>query len=473
MPVESSLATNEGKSMTQGTTTKAPSTRALGHSSHVALTGPPRLTGGYIPIRTVELSMAWGLLMAGDLKPIDVRTWLSVLEMRERRKHIGKGRKAQYPLTELQRLTGGGVASLKSSLRRLRSSNLVRWSPTTPSVATSPDELTTGSLEDVWSVYHSMPKSRKIVPVPRRVLRLLAGGVTRSVLATTLAQLTCCLFYHKTSGWNPTGSCKASWIAKTFGISKRGVSRARLHLVELGLLAPKDSPGQWHLNRYGSTFSVNLSWSQAQTQAVPSAVGEGTGPSKEQSSPMELSTGRETPQSFSTAKVSTPNPGFGSRLSTPIKTNASSNEELKNHKPRSAGPNGVCKEQGGKLPKPNLRKVIKQDLSSIPRLLELFEQAKAQGLVRNGHLHQLNFIAAAEHARVRGSSNPPGLFMHLVRKKLWHFITEADEDAVRAKLSQHLYGFSEMERPRSSTPIDEDDWNVDEINLSTVFDLFE
>lgn len=426
----------------------------------------PSLAGGYIPIRTVELSMAWGLLLAGDLKPLDVRTWLSVLEMRERRKHIGKGRKAQYTLTELQRLTGGGVVSLKGSLRRLRSSNLVRWSPTAPSVATSPDELTTDSLEAVWSIYHSIPKSRKLVPVPRRVLRLLAGGVTRSVLATTLAQLTCCLYYHKTSGWNPIGSCKASWIARTFGISTRGVSRARLHLVELGLLTPRESPGQWHANRYGSTFSFNLSWSQTQNQPTPGAVGEGTEQLQEQSSPAKLSTVRKTPKSFSTTRVSTPNTGFGSRLSTPIKTNASSKEELKNHKPRSARPNGVCTEQGGELPKPNLRKVIKQDLSSIPRLLQLFEQARAHGLMQNGHLHQLNFIAAAEHARVRGSNNPPGLFMHVVRKKLWHFITEADEDAVRAKLSQHLYGFSGMEPPRAPAPSEDDDWDVEELNLS-------
>jgi len=394
-----------------------------------------RLDGGYVPVRSIELAMAWGLLLAGDLRPVDVRVWLAVLELRERRKHTaGKGRAPRYQLEELRHLVGGGGGTLKGSLRRLRASRLVRWSEREVEVATSPDELVVANLAPVWAIYEAMPARRKRVPIPRRILRLLAGGVKRSVMATALGQLVYCLYYHRREGWNPRGSCKASWIAGTFGLSERSVIRARQHLEELGWLRRVDSPGQWHLNRYGGSFEINLSW--ARTAG-------------------EFST-THARRKLSTTGMSPPSAPNGTRLSPP-ESDQTLPTGVRNQKPTSGGRSGVSNGKGTEqksLGKPNLRDIRKEDLASVPRVMELFDQALKRGLMREGFMERLNFAAAAEHARVRGSSNPCGLFFHLVNKKLWHFITEGDEDAVRTKVKAYVYG--EPEEPARNGFVDED-----------------
>lgn len=375
--------------------------------------------------------MAWGLLLNGELRPIDVRVWLAVREMQERRRHAGKGRKPEFTLEELRDLVGGGGGGLRSSLRRLRASRLVVWAEGGPRVATSPDELVTGNLERVWGIYGAIPARRKSVPVPRRILRLLAGGVKRSVLATALGQLTCCLFFNRREGWNPQGSCKASWIASTFGLSERSVIRARQHLEELGWLRRVEAPGQWHLNRYGATYRIELSW--ARTAG-------------------ELSTTLER-RELSTNRMSCPPTATDTRLSPPESEHTLSSR-LKDQKPASGGPAGLCKgRRGEELPAPNLRDVKREDLSDIPRVMVLFDQARERGLVEEGFLDRLNFAAAAEHARVRGSSNPAGLFFHLVSKKLWHYVTAGDEDAVRSRVKAHVFGEPETSKnDRAASP---------------------
>ena len=89
---------------------------------------------------------------------------------------------------------------------------------------------------------------------------------------------------------------------------------------------------------------------------------------------------------------------------------------------------------------PDLRNVSPEDLSSTERLLGLFGQATKQGLLPDSEAGLLRFVGAAEHARTIGTRNPCGLFVHLVRRKRWEFITQADEDAALARIKRHRYG---------------------------------
>lgn len=396
-----------------------------------------RLDGGYLELRTVELCMAWGLLLAGDLRLVDVRVWLAVLEMRQRRRRSKADRSPHYTLDELRRLVGGGGGSLKASLRRLKSTNLVTWSEATPEVSTSPDQLTTANLEAVWGMYDAMPPKRRRIPVPRRVLRLLAGGVNRGVMATALGQLATCLFYHRGEGWRPTGSCKGSWIADAFGLSTRSVIRAREHLEGLGWLRRRESPGQWHLNKYGATYEVNLSW--ARTAGELEATLE--------------------QQRLSTTRMSPPEARNGTRMSPPREDQNLSTRRVNNQNPACGGGAGSSLKKGGRT-KPTLRDITHDDLTSIDRLMVLFEEAEQGGLVDDTYMDRLNFAALAEHCRVRGTSNPAGMFARLLRwtktpeggsrapAPAWHFITDGDEDAVRTKVSSFLYKDPIEERPK-------------------------
>ena len=90
--------------------------------------------------------------------------------------------------------------------------------------------------------------------------------------------------------------------------------------------------------------------------------------------------------------------------------------------------------------KPDFRNVVIEDLKDIGRLLGLFIQAIAMGLVTTSERDRLRFVAAAEHARAIGTKNPCGLFVRLVRNGLWSFLTQDDEDTANERLKRHLYG---------------------------------
>jgi hypothetical protein len=49
-------------------------------------------------------------------------------------------------------------------------------------------------------------------------------------------------------------------------------------------------------------------------------------------------------------------------------------------------------------------------------------------------------VAAAEHARAIGTTNPCGLFVRLVRSGWLHFAAPDDETAASVRLRRHLYG---------------------------------
>ena len=80
-----------------------------------------------------------------------------------------------------------------------------------------------------------------------------------------------------------------------------------------------------------------------------------------------------------------------------------------------------------------------EDLRDPARLLDLHAQAVAAGYVSSSEADRLNFFAAANHARVIGSRNPPGLFVRIVRSGLWNFLTQDDEDVARVQLRRVLY----------------------------------
>jgi hypothetical protein len=90
--------------------------------------------------------------------------------------------------------------------------------------------------------------------------------------------------------------------------------------------------------------------------------------------------------------------------------------------------------------KPDLRHIVPEDLADTGRLLELYAQAVADGLVPASEWGRLRFVAAAEHARAIGAKNPCGLFAALVRGGSLHFATEDDAQAASVRLRRHLYG---------------------------------
>ena len=108
------------------------------------------------------------------------------------------------------------------------------------------------------------------MPVPRRILRLLAGGARPALIATILGHLLRCL-YLKSGKCSARGRVKASWIAETFGVGLRRVKEARQELIAMGWLIPLEA-GQWELNRWGAHVRINLDWSRLDGIGNPPAA---------------------------------------------------------------------------------------------------------------------------------------------------------------------------------------------------------
>jgi hypothetical protein len=396
-----------------------------------------RPVGGFVLVSVVQLAMAWWCYRTGAIRFRDLRVWYALWEVRETRCRLKAGREPNYRVSEILSHVGGvGEGSVRSALRRLERIGLARFAPASIEFAISPDELRVTDLSGLFAMLDAIELKGRRVPVPRRTLLLLAGGTRRAVVATINGVLMRCLF-AKNATCKSGGRCKASWIAETFGVDLRRAKAARRHLERIGWLIPYESP-HWKENRWGRGVVVNLEWSR---ESALSNASRGR---------------RETPvgnSEFSTSDSPPQRRASATRLPPPcLNQTLPPTEEFKNQKPRSGASGqrpGFSKKEPAKpknLPPPRLANVRADDLRDTERLLILFEEAQGQGLVSGSENSRLQFLAAAEHAAVIGSTNPPGLFVRLVRRGWWHFATLSDEDAARARLKKFLFGTREPER---------------------------
>lgn len=365
--------------------------------------------GGFTFVLVAELASAWWAYSEGLVRIADLRAWFACQEANARRSNGKGGDSPKFNLDELRGLTGVPVSKLRGSVGRLEAAGLLSWSESS---------LSFGDGSDLGAEFQAflseLPNNARRVPVPRRILRLMAGGARPALIACILGHLLRCLYYRNRMV-EPRGRCKASWVADTFGVSLRRVKEARAELLYLGWLISEDAP-QWALNRWGAWVSINLEWDRL----------DGTTEAKSE------------PKSAPPRRDSVPELA-------PPEINKEPLRESKNQKPASGGPTGFSNshEQGGVKP-PELRNVVPPDLRDIERLMTLHAEAVRAGLVGDTFPEQLKFVAAAEHARVIGTKNPCGLFVRIVRGKLWDFITHDDEEAANRRLRRYLHPRDEV-----------------------------
>src|SRR6266581_684308 len=219
--------------------------------------------GGFRLLIVQQLCLLWWTYRTRRIQLMDLRVWFAAQEMVARRCQLAPDHVPAYTPKELHGLVGGGGGEhLRASLRRLEALGLLTWSSTALTFATVPADLR--GVEDLagfCTMYHAIPNNRRRVPVPRQAVRLIAGGLKASVIATMLGHLIRCLYYReqrcRSGGW-----CKASWIAEVFGMHLRSVKAARKHLVAIGWLRTFHT-SQSLCNRWGTYTLINLSWTRA------------------------------------------------------------------------------------------------------------------------------------------------------------------------------------------------------------------
>jgi len=92
------------------------------------------------------------------------------------------------------------------------------------------------------------------------------------------------------------------------------------------------------------------------------------------------------------------------------------------------------RERTGSVSRLGLANLLPDDLREPARLRRLFQQAVRFALLRDCVADQLRFAAAAAHALRVGKQNPCGLFVSFVRRGLWNYLSQADEEAARLLL---------------------------------------
>lgn len=358
--------------------------------------------GGFVFIPASLLIATWWAYKRRFIEFGDVRVWLACQELPATRCSLKPGRVPAFRLEELASLSR--LKRVGLSVARLERAGLLAWSEARISFPKRAEAVTVGDTAALIAAVQSVKNHRRKVPVPRRLLKFLARARRPAIVATALGHLLRCMYYRD-EGCSPIGRCKASWIAEHFEMDLRNIKSARKELHALGedggLLIRHDSP-RWTVNKFGPRVEINLTWS-----------------------PPGFVKRRKSPPRETAIRTESPPPDSYRELSSKVTRTRNADSP---HQP------GACMRREPDAV--SLRDVRNEYLRDAHTLRVLYQQAVGEGIVSASESDELRFFAAAEHARVRGSSNPPGLFVAVIRRGLWTYITQCEEDAARKRI-QH------------------------------------
>jgi hypothetical protein len=372
--------------------------------------GAGSIVGGFVLVPVASLMVAWRSVGVGDF-----RVWLACWEARARRQDPEQ--LARHGVSEVAKLAGISERRAKASVRRLVSAGLVEWSAV---AIRFPDQI----LEVDDLVGDTIGRGRGSLAIPRRMLRFLADGARPALIATVLAILLRCLSRRR-DGFDGRGRVKSSWIAKVFGVDERRVKAARAELVRIGWIEFEEGDRQSAMNRWGRACRIDLGWAPMECRSLPPL-----GPVEQHA----IDTPSVNQDPFQ-ERNQNQDPVSGRPEESGVWARASSDEDGKEPEQHYDRIGSWQKE----VERPRLEDIKPEDLTEISRTLDLCRQAVDRGLVTASEHDRLRFVALAEHARQVGRQNPCGLFVALLRRGAWDYITAGEEDAARRRLRAHLH----------------------------------
>jgi hypothetical protein len=157
----------------------------MGLSMRAEPVAPQTVAGGFVLIPVRQIMATWRVCRRGPLGMGDFRTWLACREMVARRCTLDDRRSPTYGFAELARLTGVSEKRARSSVHRLVAAGHLVWSD---QVIGFPDA---GDPDDALA--DTIGGGKGVLAIPRRILRLLAGGARPALIATVIAILLRCL----------------------------------------------------------------------------------------------------------------------------------------------------------------------------------------------------------------------------------------------------------------------------------------
>ena len=362
--------------------------------------------GGFCVLTVGQIANICALKQKKLLSGLGLRLYLAAHEEKAKR-CVRNAKQAQYRLDSLSGLLGTETHEnrIKAALNELRRLSLLSWEENCLVFSTSLNDQASETLTAIDS-HPDRP-----VPIPRRFLRALIKHSKPGEIIAALAHCVRCLF-KKGSRVTSNGLCKAGWVAETFGVSLRTVRNARKWLLSLGILVRQDVH-QFVLNRYGGCFNIALTWG-------------GQGRKKRPSKP-----------NFA--------PPYNNKLNSKELINNQYEYSYRNPKNRTA-----FRQRSGFLRKrssgPTIRDIQENDLTRISSLLCLYKQATQAGWLSASEANKVNFIASAVRS-TQVNGDPVRVFVGIVKKGLFHFITHGQEAKAVNALKRYQ---AKQRKPRAS-----------------------
>ena len=403
--------------------------------------------GGFQFISVKQLCAVWCAYELALIRLVDVGVWFAAHELVARRCQLRDERQPMYTRDEIAKLTGR-VGGVSASIDHLQACGLLTWETQAITFNLFLPEQVSSALETMLA---QITNHKRRVPVPRRLLRFLAQGCTRVLVATVLGHLFRCLYYRD-GQCQPEGLCKASWIAQVFGVSERAVKTARQQLEAIGFLR-RTKTAQWVLNRYGQKMTISLHWAGrplpealhpepvAELAPLPASSPHETAPPD---SHQQLPTEEKNQKPATSRPVGVLSTLFAQareclRTGTALPTDSEPPVARTVSAPVRKGQESTHVVPQTPMPAPRLQHVTLPDLKDTERLLALYTQSVQAKLIGPSDAERLTFVGLAQHVLAYRPENAGGLFRQLLTRRCFHFVTQQDEDAAQQRLKQYLY----------------------------------
>lgn len=250
------------------------------------------------------------------------------------------------------------------------------------------------------------------VPIPKTILKRLTHEGKGSHLIGALVHLLRCLFIDQ-GDINNEGFVSDELITRLTGLCERTIRRVRNWMKEIGVLVEKSINARVK-DVYGRLFTVNLNGQMASTI-----------PSSELSKIADLSALPPSCPLYINNKNQCPTQN---RVSTPLLSGVFSKLDRILPKPKEKVPHS-----------PSLKDIQAIDLQDMSRLDALYRQAVEQKWLPDSEASIQNFVGAATRA-MQVTGNAVKIFVGIVKRGLWGYITLAQEDESREALKRYLAG---------------------------------
>jgi len=377
------------------------------------------ILGGSCPILPMQFAILWGARKEKEISPLAFRTYFAAHEAKYWRCSTEEGETYHaepfgFQPSDVGRLLPGvSAGQLSRAFSELEATHILTVADKGLSFAASLEDVRVNErvkrrATRMFAQLH--PDTREtLVKIPRRLLKLLVHCGRRLVRAATLLGilLTTMLTKRTEKYQGYQGCCKASWIAKLFGVHTKRVNVERARLIAEGWFRRLPTP-QRVRNRWGEWVALNLT------------------PSERPQDPGDTSTP-------AVCKVQPPHPDSAPELQPPLQepvppTEREENQELPDGAPKTGA------SQPPLLTQPTWKNITREDLEDDARSEALYYEAIQGGYLQDTRPDEINFFAAIAHALRVAKTNVCGLLRTIIEQGLWGFMTQADEDTALRRL---------------------------------------